>query len=131
MLLSHLALIIHFSIFLQLHYSPIKKSFLLNGLLFLQMTPIPVQVQTFLSWIGIIFDWMILLRIFVFRDHLKGIFWNSLLVCMRFRDWILIMYVLIMYIMCLIIFEEKSRSTGSIPSEPEPGSKSRQSYSGS
>ena len=36
-----------------------------------------------------------------------GIIANSLLSCMRFRDWILIMYVCIMYIMCLIVFEEK------------------------
>ena len=36
-----------------------------------------------------------------------GIIANSLVSCMRFRDWILIMYVFIMYIMCFIIFEEK------------------------
>ena len=47
------------------------------------------------------------LKIFVFRDYLKGHFWtaNSLSSCMRFRDWILIMYL---FIMCLFIFEEKA-----------------------
>ena len=33
---------------------------------------------------------------------------NSLCSCMRFCDWILIMYAFIMHIMCLIIFEEKA-----------------------
>ena len=47
------------------------------GPIFLQTIPILVQAQKNWSWIGIIFDWMILLRIFVFRDHLKGHFWDS------------------------------------------------------
>ena len=47
------------------------------GPIFLQMTPIPVQVKKNWAWTGIIFSWMILLRIFVFRDNLKGNFWNS------------------------------------------------------
>ena len=38
---------------------------------------IPIQNKKIWSWIGIIFDWMILLRIFVFRDHLKGNIWDS------------------------------------------------------
>ena len=33
---------------------------------------------------------------------------NSLWSCMRFRDWTLMIYVFIMYIMCLIIFGEKA-----------------------
>ena len=33
---------------------------------------------------------------------------NSLFSCMRFHDWILRMYVFVLYIMCLIIFEEKA-----------------------
>ena len=37
-----------------------------------------------------------------------GIITNSRLSCMRFRDWILIMYIFMMYIMCFIIFEEKA-----------------------
>ena len=48
-----------------------------NGPIFLQTIPIPVQAQNIWAWNGIIFDWMILLRIFVFRDHLNGNFWNS------------------------------------------------------
>ena len=60
---------------------------------FCKTIPIPVQAQNFLSRIGIIFDWMIMLRIFVFRNIWKEFFWtvDSLLSCMRFRDWILIM----------------------------------------
>ena len=57
-----------------------------------------------------------------------GIIWkeifgtaNSLLLCMMFRDWILMMYVFIMYIMCLFIFEEIWRKSKT-PFEPEPGS---------
>ena len=44
-----------------------------------QIGPIPirVQVEKIWSWIRIIFEWMILLRMFVFRDHLKGFFWSS------------------------------------------------------
>ena len=64
----------------------------------------------------------------------SGIIWkeifgtaNSLLACMRFCDWLLIMYVFIMYIMYYLW--RKSRSKGSIRLEPEHGSKSWQSYS--
>ena len=49
----------------------------LIGPIFLQTIPIPVQAQKNWSWIRIIFDWMILLRIFVFRDHLKENIWDS------------------------------------------------------
>ena len=67
---------------------------------------------------------MILLRIFDFGIIWKEIFGtaDSLLSCLRFRDWILIMYVFIMYIMCLIIFEQKAevQDQYSIPFEPEP-----------
>ena len=52
------------------------------GPIFLQTIPIPVQAQIF-------FDWMILLRIFILRDHLKGNFWDS-------------QQPIIVYIMCLI-----------------------------
>ena len=50
--------------------------------IFLQTTPIPVQVQKIWTWTGIIW---------------KEIFGtaNSLLSCMRFRDWILLMYIFI------------------------------------
>ena len=47
--------------------------------------------------------------------HMNGNFWNSLLTCMRFRDWILIMYVFIMNIMCHIIFEEKTELQDQYP----------------
>ena len=47
------------------------------GPIFLQTIPILAKAKKIWTWTGIIFDWMIVLRIFVFRDHLKGHFWNS------------------------------------------------------
>ena len=54
---------------------------------------------------------MILLRIFVFRDHLMEISGtaNSLLSCMRFRDW-----------MYIIIFEEKAEIQDQFPLSLNP-----------
>ena len=72
--------------------------------------PDPGSVLKNWSWIGIIFDWMILLRIFVFQNHLKGNFLSSQqLVIVYEVSWLNFdMYFFIMYIMCQIIFEEKA-----------------------
>ena len=99
----------------------------ITGPIFLQTTPILVQVKK----IGIIFDCMILLRIFVFRDHLKGNFLNSqqpISVCEV--SWLNFYHVRLYHVHDVPYYLwKKSRITGSIPFDPEPGSKSRRSYS--
>ena len=76
---------------------------------------------------------MILLRIVVFSDHLKANFWNSQEPIIVYEvSWLSFDNVSLYhvhYVPCHIW--RKSRSTGSISFEPEPGSKSRWSYSGS
>ena len=66
--------------------------------------------QKIWTWTGIIFDWMNRQGSLFF-----GIIVNSLFSCMRFRDWILIMYVFIMHMMCLIIFEDKAEIQDQYP----------------
>ena len=86
------------------------------GPIFLHTIPIPVQAQKIWTWTGIIFDWMILSRIFVFRDHSQQpiiVYEVSLLnfdnVCLYYAH----------YVPYYLWW--KSRNTGSIPFEPEPG----------
>ena len=83
------------------------------------------------TWTVIIFDWMILLRIFVFRDHLKGHFWNSQQPIIVYEvSWLNNVCLYHVHYMPYYLWR-KNRSKGSIIFEPEPGSKSRRSYSGS
>ena len=100
----------------KLYHRTVKHTVI--GPIFLQTIPIPVQAQKIWSWTGIIW-----------KENFGTV--NSLLSCMSFCDWIVIMQVFTMYNMCLIIFEEKAEMQDQYPlslntvqkaDDPESGS---------
>ena len=78
---------------------------------------IQIQAQIFWAWTGIIFDWMILSRILVFWDHSQQPMIVYEVSWLNFDNVRLYHAYYVPYYLW-----RKSRNTGSIPFEPEPGS---------
>ena len=83
----------------------------------LQTIPIPVQAEKIWTWTGIIFDWMILPRIFNFLDHSQQPNIVYEVSWMNFDNVRLYQVDYVPYYLW-----RKGRNTESIPFEPEPGS---------